>query len=104
MKQEPSQLTANQINAVVKITSDYFGIPIDEITSPSRKDRLITPRHIAMSICRDKFGFKLSEIGHCFNRDHTTVFNATEVIRYRTRNERDIYKAHERIVELTKQI
>lgn len=98
MKQEPSQLTANKIQEVIQITSKFYGLPAESLVSNSRRDEFIVPRHIAMSICREIYGFQFAEIGHCFNRDHTTVMNAAQVMQYRLRNEQDVVVAYGKIL------
>ena len=60
---------------IAKVTSDYFGVEISELQSPSRQRRLAWPRHICMYLA-DNLKVKKSDIGRFWKRDRTAVYNA----------------------------
>ena len=66
---------------IIAQTSAYFGLPIEEITGPSRGRHLVMARQIAMYLCRELTDLSLPKIGAQFgNRDHTTVMYADRKI------------------------
>ena len=70
----PENLAAETIISVV---CDRYGLTREEIKSSSRKERIKTPRQIAMYIMKEKTGMPLKKIAAKFNlTDHTTVINA----------------------------
>ena len=60
---------------IAKITSDYFGVQISELQSPSRQRRVAWPRHICMYLA-DNLKVRKSDIGRFWKRDRTAVYNA----------------------------
>jgi chromosomal replication initiator protein len=54
-----------------------WGISPDDLVGMGRARSLVTPRRIAMLICRDVLHLSLREIGSAFgNRDNSTVLSA----------------------------
>ncbi len=73
-------------------TAGYFGITLDELTGPSRSRNLVTPRQIAMYICRELTDLSLPKIGAVFGgRDHTTVIHADKKIRKEMAENRNVF-------------
>jgi len=68
--------TVRIINAVC----EYYGVTVDELQSPSRKQRLVTPRHVAMALVRMRTDKTLEDTGLLFNRDHTSVCHAMKSV------------------------
>lgn len=80
MISDPSsiQVTAGMIVARV---SNYFGVPLADLKSPTRTRTLTLPRHVAMYLCRELTDLSLPKIAEEFNRrDHTTVMNAVRKV------------------------
>lgn len=62
------------IEAIQKAVASKFGLPVEELTSASRRRELSQPRHIAMYLSRKLTGSSLPEIGRKFGgRDHSSV-------------------------------
>lgn len=95
----PNQVTAATIMAV---TSQYYGVTMDDLCGSSRSRQLVTARQIAMYLCREMTDLSLPKIGQHFgNRDHTTVMHADRKIRGLMGERRAIYN---QVTELTNRI
>ncbi|MCM0018533.1 MAG: hypothetical protein NBV67_00915 [Tagaea sp.] len=70
-----------RIAAIQRAVSEAYGLPREAMTSPRRARAWAQPRQIAMylakRLCPET---TLMEIGGSFERDHTTVMNAADVI------------------------
>lgn len=65
------------INYIQKIVSEYFKIDVDELKSPRRDRQILTPRQIAIYLCRELTDASQLKIGEEFGgRDHSTIINA----------------------------
>ena len=72
------QLTIGRIQQIV---ADRYDIPIDVLLSPRRSARVAWPRQIAMwASVKLLPGKSLPQIGRAFDRDHTTVLHAENVV------------------------
>jgi chromosomal replication initiator protein len=92
-------ITASTIMAV---TSEYFGVSLDDLTGGSRTRVLVQARQIAMYLCRELTELSLPKIGQTFGgRDHTTVMHAERKIRGLMIERRNVYN---QITELTSRI
>jgi hypothetical protein len=56
--------------------SKYYGVSVEELSSPSRKSRLIGPRHVAFYLLERMTTMSINGIGRKLNRDHTVVIFA----------------------------
>lgn len=62
------------IEAIQKAVATKYSVPVEELTSASRRRELSQPRHIAMYLARKLTGSSLPEIGRKFGgRDHSSV-------------------------------
>nr|AHF25657.1 chromosomal replication initiation protein [uncultured bacterium Contigcl_30] len=72
------QVTAELIMETV---SDYYGLTLNDLTGPTRKREITTPRQVAMFLTREMTGMSLPQIGTVFGgRDHTTVMHSCKTI------------------------
>jgi chromosomal replication initiator protein len=70
-----------KIGDIVKVVSDFYSIPIEEMVRKGRKKEVTHPRQIAMYLLRTELDTPLSTIGDFFGgRDHTTVLHAVDKI------------------------
>ena len=60
-----------------------YALGVEELTSRSRRRRVVRPRQIAMYLCRQWTDASLKDIGRAFGRDHTSVMYAVEVVERR---------------------
>jgi len=71
------QGTPLSIGQIKRAVCRAFAVTWQEIESHRRGARLLTPRHIAMTLARRMTAHSLPEIGRCFGRrDHSTVRHA----------------------------
>lgn len=87
IKRITSQITINtQKNSltpknVIKIVSEYFDVPIEDVVGPCRKKNLTEPRQIIMYLMRSELKLSYPVIGQALGgRDHTTVIHACDKI------------------------
>lgn len=65
------------IDSVQRMTAQRFGVSVEDLVSSARRKELITPRHVAMYLCRELTAFPLAAIGKAFGgRDHATIVHA----------------------------
>ena len=87
---------------IIAQTSAYFGLPIEDITGPSRGRQLVMARQIGMYLCRELTDLSLPKIGAQFgNRDHTTVMYADRKINQLLAERRAVFN---QVSELTNRI
>ena len=61
------------MRAILDECSAEFGVPVPEILSPWRDERLLPARHAAMALARRLTNLSLPQIGRVMRRDHTTI-------------------------------
>ncbi len=73
--------TGVSIDLILKVVSTYFNVSPFEIKGKSRNQSVVTPRQIAMYLCKDMTDFSTTEIGMEFGgKNHTTVmYNVQKV-------------------------
>lgn len=76
---EPAVLQVDKMDRIKKRVADYFKISLREIHGVRRPNRIAHPRMIAMMLCQEA-GYKTTEIGESFGRDHSTVTHASRTI------------------------
>ncbi|WP_269915446.1 chromosomal replication initiator protein DnaA [Acinetobacter sp. HY1485] len=66
---------------IQRVVSEYFRIPLKELTGPKRTRIYARPRQLAMGLARELTGDSFPEIGLAFGgRDHSTVMHACEKV------------------------
>ena len=79
IKQGKLQITIDRIK---KTVSEYFNVPIDELSEKKRSQDIVIPRQVAMYLSRELTDQSLPAIGEAFGgRDHTTVMYACSKIK-----------------------
>ncbi len=82
---ESAQLTVEFIQQRV---ADYFGLPVDLLSSKTRKQSVAEARQIAMYLAKRLTSKPLKAIGQCFgNRDHSTVVHALRTVKAKCNSE-----------------
>lgn len=74
---QASSLTAEKIASV---TAQHYGIKVEDILGKSQEREYVTPRQIAMFLCREKLKLAYQKIGEIFGRDHSTVMASVRQI------------------------
>lgn len=68
------------IDYIKKIVSNYYTIPVEDLSSKNRSQKIVFPRHVAMYISRQLTDLSLIKIAESFNKDHSTVIHAIEKV------------------------
>ena len=90
------------IELIKKVSSEYYSLRIDEMSSKIRTKEIATARQIAMYLCRELTNASLPKVGEAFGgRDHTTVMHACDKIKTLIKEEEDVADA---IATITKKI
>lgn len=68
--------------------SKYYNVPLDDINSSKRSDKIAYARQVAMYLCRTVAKMQYKNIGIAFgNRDHSTVMHACDKIETELKND-----------------
>ena len=66
---------------IIEHVCDFYGVDADELKGPSRVKELVTPRHVAMYLCKKLTDMNFVTISKVFgNRDRTTVMHGVDKI------------------------
>ncbi len=76
-EEEKNTLTGEKI---IRITAEYFGIPIDTILGKDKAREAVQPRQFAMFFCRTLLNLPFMKIGGLFFKDHSTVISSVKII------------------------
>jgi chromosomal replication initiator protein len=69
------------IDFIQKVVCDYFGLPVDQMHTKTRKREIVQARQVAMYFSKKHTKSSLATIGlHCGNKDHATVLHACKTI------------------------
>jgi len=78
---------------ILKTCSDYFHIPIHDITGVTRRQPVVQARHTAMYLIRELTDLSFPAIAEKFGgRDHTTVLHATTKIKRQMTEKQEVYR------------
>lgn len=70
------------IKDVIKIVSDFYNIPEEDVLNKTRRKEVVRPRQVMMYILREDFSISYPTIGDKLGgRDHTTVIHSCEKIK-----------------------
>ena len=70
----------HSIAAIQDAVCGVLGVSRAELLSPSRTERVVRARHLAMYLARELTSLSLAQIARAFDRDHTTVMHAVRAI------------------------
>jgi chromosomal replication initiator protein len=87
---------------IIQIVADYFGLPVEELTSKKRDRKVALARQIAMYLMREENNYSFAQIGKDLgNRNHATALHSYEKIA----SEINInHKLHDQILEIKETI
>lgn len=70
------------IEHIQQTVCDYYGITLDDMLGPCRKQKFVLPRQMAMALARELTDFTLPQLAEYFHRDdHTTIMHAVARIK-----------------------
>lgn len=76
---------------IIAVTAVAYGYTPGDLQGPSRKQRLVKARHMAMFLCRRHTDLSLPRIGRLLGgRDHTTVIHGIAKTKERMRSDPDL--------------
>ena len=65
---------------IISMVAEHFDVTVDDLCGNKRNSKIVTPRQIAMYLCREIISTPLKSIGKCLgNRDHTTTVSYTHL-------------------------
>jgi chromosomal replication initiator protein len=74
---EQQAARAVPLNSITRQVSKYFQLHVGDLKGPTRQQRVVRARGVAMLLARQLTGKSLEQVGRHFgNRDHTTVLHA----------------------------
>ena len=69
------------VAAIKKIVGKHFSVKIEDFSSKKKNQTIAWPRQIAMYLTNTMTDLSLPEIGREFNRDHSTVIHARDLVK-----------------------
>jgi len=70
------------VEIIQKTVAEFYRLNSNDLKGKKQTKKIVTPRHIAMFLCREMTDYSTTEIGMEFGgRDHSTVMYSTEKIR-----------------------
>jgi chromosomal replication initiator protein len=70
-----------ELKQVMSQVADSFGVTIENLVGPDRRQEIVLPRQIAMYLLREEANYSLPKIGEAMGgRDHTTVMYACQKV------------------------
>ncbi|MFD2117396.1 chromosomal replication initiator protein DnaA [Paenibacillus yanchengensis] len=96
----PKMITIPDIQAKV---GEFYGLKLEDFKARKRTKAIAYPRQIAMYLSRELTDFSLPKIGEAFGgRDHTTVIHAHEKISTQLKDDAELYKIMQNLIEKIK--
>ena len=69
------------VNSIKKVVGKHFSIKMEDFNSKRKTQSIAWPRQIAMFLTNELTDLSLPEIGREFNRDHSTVVHARDLVK-----------------------
>mgnify|MGYP000979386437 CR=1 FL=1 len=76
---------------IISMVAEHFDVTVDDLCGNKRNSKIVTPRQIAMYLCREIISTPLKSIGKCLgNRDHTTIMHGIDKIEKEINNDENL--------------
>ena len=72
---------------IISMVAEHFDVTVDDLCGNKRNSKIVTPRQIAMYLCREIISTPLKSIG---NRDHTTIMHGIDKIEKEINNDENL--------------
>jgi chromosomal replication initiator protein len=96
----PSEARPLTVPMILSAAATYYGLAVEDLIGPSRKQPLALSRQIAMYLCRDLTDLSLPKIGAAFGgRDHTTVIHAVEKVKKLIQSDKQVFDEVTRLTQ-----
>lgn len=66
---------------IVQTVAETYGIRLEDIFNKNQTREFVTPRQVAMFLCRQNLKMSFTKIGDYFKRDHSTVMSGIKRVR-----------------------
>jgi len=91
------------IQDIQQRVGEFYGLKLEDFKARKRTKAVAFPRQVAMYLARELTDFSLPKIGENFGgRDHTTVIHAHEKISEALKNDQELYKVIQNLIERIK--
>jgi chromosomal replication initiator protein len=78
IEKEKEQLISPE--RILQKVAEHYGIRPEDLTAKSQSRRFVTPRQIAMYLCRSLLKLPYMKIGDVFSKDHSTVMSSIKQV------------------------
>lgn len=68
------------IDDIQRVVAEYYSIKVADLKGKQRKQSIVRPRQMAMSLAKELTEYRLPAIGQAFGKDHSTVIHAHRAI------------------------
>lgn len=93
------------IDHIMKVTADFFNIPVSQLTSSNRSRSLVTARQVCMYLCRELTDSSLPAISDAFGgRHHSTAIHSVDKIKKQIQEKREIYNVVQQLTNRIKKM
>ena len=76
---------------IISMVAEHFDVTVDDLCGNKRNSKIVTPRQIAMYLCREIISTPLKSIGKSLgNRDHTTIMHGIDKIEKEISNDENL--------------
>jgi chromosomal replication initiator protein len=100
-KEEIQEVT---IDHIMRVTADYYNIPVVQLTSSNRSRQLVIARQVSMYLCRELTDSSLPVISNAFGgRHHSTAIHSVDKIKDLMQEKREIYNTVQKLTNRIKQ-
>ena len=96
--EEEEHIKDLSISDIMQTVASYFGVTVAGLKSPERTQTLVTPRQMAMFLCRKLTTNSTMAIAAAFDKKHTTILHGASNILTRLETEENLRKQAEEIV------
>ena len=90
-KEVTLELAEQALKDIISMVAEHFDVTVDDLCGNKRNSKIVTPRQIAMFLCREIISTPLKSIGKCLgNRDHTTIMHGIDKIEKEINNDENL--------------
>ena len=76
---------------IISMVAEHFDVTVEDLSGNKRNSKIVTPRQIAMYLCREIISTPLKSIGKSLgNRDHTTIMHGIDKIEKEISNDENL--------------
>ncbi|WP_439538703.1 helix-turn-helix domain-containing protein [Sphingomonas sp.] len=95
--QTPVPLVRPTFREIHLAVAAYYKLTPEDLMSPSRCQRIVRPRQMALYLSRTMTGMSFPRIARYYKRHHTTVMFSVDEVAQRVKTDRATWVAHHRL-------